>query len=131
MLAGPEAAIKMTTTRRAARRMTLGSSRLPNGPLRGGRLPGTFDGDYLGGGIPGEGDGRDVTPGDGPQAASAGLAKFPEEAIPVPSAATIPWAFSAATTSSGARVRLGVDLSEWPPFFPRLCDDARFLYDLP
>ena len=84
MLAGPEAAIKMAPTRRTARQMTLGSIRLPKGPLRGGRRPGTFDGDYLDRGIPGESDGRDVTHGDGPQAASAGLAKFPEDAIPVP-----------------------------------------------
>ena len=121
MLAGPEAAIKMTTTRRAARRMTLGSGRLPNDPLRGDRPPGAFDGDCLGGGIPGGDDGCNGSPGDGPPAASAGWmqprpAKSPVEAIPVSSAATIPWAFSAATTSSGARVRLGVDLSEWPPF---------------
>ena len=42
-----------------------------------------------------------------------GLAKSPGDAVPVPSAATIPWASSAATTPSGARVRSGVDLSEW------------------
>ena len=131
MLARPEAAIRMAPTLRTARQETLGSVRLPKGPLRDGRRPSTFDGDYLDRGIPGESDGRDVAHGDGPQAASAGLAKSPEDAVPVPSAATVPWAFSAATTSSGARVRLGVDLSEWPPFFPRLCDGARSLYGLP
>ena len=66
MLAGPEAAIKMTTTRRAARRMPLGSSRLPNGPLRGSRPPGAFGGDCLGKGIPGGDDGCSGSPGDGP-----------------------------------------------------------------
>ena len=106
----------MAPTLRTARHEALGSVRLPKGPLRDGGRPSTFDGDYLDRGIPGESDGRDVAHGDGPQAASAGLAKSPEDAVPVPSAATVPWAFSAATTSSGARVRLGVDLSEWPPF---------------
>ena len=50
-----------------------------------------------------------------------GLVKSPGDAVPIPPAATIPRASSAATTPSGARVRLGVDLSEWPPPFSRAC----------
>ena len=65
MLAGPVTAIKVATTRWAARRLPLGSSRLPNGPLGGSRPPGTFGGDYLGGGSPGGDEGCNGSPGDG------------------------------------------------------------------
>ena len=47
-----------------------------------------------------------------------GLAKSPGDAFPNPPAATILRASSAETTPSGARVRLGVDLSESSPHSP-------------
>ena len=101
--------------------MPLGGSRLPDGPLGGSRPPSTFGGDYLGGGSPGGDEGCNGSPGDGfPSCgcltAAAPTAKSSAAAVPIFSAAAIPQAFPAATTSSGARVRLGVDLSEWPPF---------------
>ena len=121
MLAGPTTAIKVATTRLAARRMPLGGSRPPDGPLGGSRPPSTFGGDYPDGGSPGGDEGCSGSPGDsfpgcGCLAAAAPTAKSSAAAVPIFSAAAIPQAFPAATTSSGARVRLGVDLSEWPPF---------------
>ena len=121
MLAGPTTAIKVATTRQEARRMPLGGSRLPDGPLGGSRPPSTFGSDYLGGGSPGRDEGCNGSPGDGfPSCgcltAAAPTAKSSAAAVPTFLVATILQAFPAAATSSGTRVRIGVDVSEWPPF---------------